>query len=309
MVTFVQERSATGRAFPSELTGEERRVFERIPAVVDYMDDASFGRSATEDVLFGENAATIEVPRWSDFPDVPEESTLRRAKRRNLSAEDEVSLFLRFNYAKYRLAALVSPRPRRLSARRARQILVWYRRALKARADLVRANMALVIAMAKRTRIHNVDFGELISEGNMALLRSVEKFDVSRGFRFSTYACRSILKSFNRLATKTGRYRQRFPVEFDPDMEKGDYESIRHDEQWNDSIESVREVVMENRANLSELERRIVMERFAIISREKGRTLAEVGEIVGLTNERVRQIQKLAIGKIRNVLCDSYLAK
>ena len=309
MVTFVQERNATGRAFLSDLSEEERRLFERIPAVVDYMDHASFGKSVTEDALFGENVAAIEVPGWCDFPDAPEESTLPRAKRRNLNAEDEASLFLRFNYAKYRLSGLVSPRPRRLSARKVGQMVLWYRRAMKARANLVRANMALVIAMAKRTRIPNVDFGELISEGNMAMLRSVEKFDVSRGFKFSTYACRSILKSFNRLATKTGRYRQRFPVEFDPDMETGDYDSIRHDEQWDDSVDSVREVVMENRANLSELERRIVVERFAIISREKGLTLAEVGKIVGLTNERVRQIQKLAIGKIRDVLCDSYLAK
>ena len=74
--------------------------------------------------------------------------------------------------------------------------------------------------MAKRTRMGDVDFGELVSEGNMALLRAVEKFDIGRGFKFSTYACRAILKAFSRIAMKTNRYRQAFPTEFDPTMEK-----------------------------------------------------------------------------------------
>ena len=70
--------------------------------------------------------------------------------------------------------------------------------------------MPLVLAMVRRIRMPMVEFVDLISEGNKALLRSVEKFDVSRGFKFSTYACRAILKGFSRLATKTGSYRQHF---------------------------------------------------------------------------------------------------
>jgi RNA polymerase sigma factor (sigma-70 family) len=166
--------------------------------------------------------------------------------------------------------------------------------------------MALVLAMAKRTRIANVEFSELVSEGNMALLRSVEKFDVSRGFKFSTYACRSILKAFNRLATKTGRYRQHFPTEFDPEMEKSDYDIKKHEIEREDFIDSLRDVLARNRAKLTSVEQTIVMERFALASRGKKRTLAEVGKIVGLTNERVRQIQNLALQKIRGALDDEF---
>ncbi len=64
---------------------------------------------------------------------------------------------------------------------------------------------------------------------------------------------------------------------------------------------------MRNRARLSEVERTIVLERFAITTRGKGRTLAEVGKIVGLTNERVRQIQNLALDKIREAMNEDYL--
>ena len=224
-----------------------------------------------------------------------------------LTAKDEVKLFLAYNYARYRLTKLVEAQRRRVSAACAKGMVMWYQRAMVARASLVRANMALVLSMAKRTRIPNVEFSELVSEGNMALLRSVEKFDVARGFKFSTYACRAILKSFNRLATKTGRYRQHFPTEFDPELERSDYDVHKHEIQWDDSLDALREILVRNRARLSEVERTIVLERFAITTRGKGRTLAEVGKIVGLTNERVRQIQNLALDKIREAMNEDYL--
>ncbi|MEZ6241833.1 MAG: sigma factor [Phycisphaerales bacterium] len=77
--------------------------------------------------------------------------------------------------------------------------------------------------MAKRTRMSEVDFADLVSEGNMALLRAVDKFDAGRGFKFSTYACRAILKAFSRQGMKLSKYRQRFPTDFDPKLEESDY--------------------------------------------------------------------------------------
>ena len=212
------------------------------------------------------------------------------------------------SYARLRLSRLVEAQLRRVTTPRGREMVLWQQRAMKTRADLVRANLALVLAMAKRTKIPNVEFGEIVSEGNMALLRSVEKFDVSRGFKFSTYACRAILKSFNRLATKTGRYRQRFPTEYDPDMERSDGDIQRHETQRDDSVEAVREMLVHNRAGLSDVERTVVMERFAIASRGQRKTLAQVGQMVGLTNERVRQIQNRALLKIRQALSEDFLA-
>jgi len=291
----------------SKLTDAERRLYEDIPEEIDFVDHESFASPATEAKLYGDQAEEIDVPTWTHFPEVVEEMPVKQSKRTVLKAADEAKLFLRYNYACYRLAKLVKAQQRRRSAARAKQMVKWYSRAKHAQADLVRANMALVLSMAKRTRIPNVEFSELVSEGNMALLRSVEKFDVSRGFKFSTYACRAILKSFNRLATKTGRYRQHFPTEFDPDLEKSDFEERRHDMIWDDSVDAVREILSRNRAGLSDLERTIVMERFAILSRGKGKTLAEVGKMVGLTNERVRQIQNLALDKIRQTLDIEYL--
>ncbi|KPK42739.1 MAG: hypothetical protein AMK72_14045 [Planctomycetes bacterium SM23_25] len=289
---------------PRGLSDEGRAIYARIPAKFDYVPHELFGSASAEGTLFGPDAEEIEIPGWTQFPEAVDEAPVARGPRARLSAEEEKVLFLRYNYARYRLSRLIEAQLRRATAARARKMIVWYQRAMKGRADLVRANLALVLAMAKRTKIPNVEFGEIVSEGNMALLRSVEKFDVSRGFKFSTYACRAILKSFNRLATKTGRYRQRFPTEFDPDLERSDYDVRKHEMQRDSSADFVREVLVENRASLTDVERTVVMERFAITSRGKGRTLAEVGRMVGLTNERVRQIQNIALRKIRNALTE-----
>ena len=56
----------------------------------------------------------------------------------------------------------------------------------------------------------------------MALLRAVDKFDAGRGYKFSTYACRAILKAFSRQGMKLSKYRQRFPTDFDPKLEKSE---------------------------------------------------------------------------------------
>ena len=292
----------------SGLTDFEREIYSRIPESVSCVYHHSFASPSTEERLYGEDAQQVEVPAWTHFPEVPEEIPTVHAKRMTLTAQDEVKLFLSYNYARFRLAKLMEAQKKRKALARARQMVTWYSRVLHARGSIVRANMALVLAMAKRTRIPNVEFSELISEGNMALLRSVEKFDVARGFKFSTYACRAILKSFNRLATKTGRYRQHFPTEFDPELEQSDFDVRRHEIQRQDSVEALREILSRNKAHLSEVEKTIVMQRFAIgTDGNKGLTLAEVGKLVGLTNERVPQIQNGALLKIRAALDDDYM--
>jgi RNA polymerase sigma factor (sigma-70 family) len=269
-----------------------------INALLDCVPHDSFSDPQTEEKFFGPEAMEMPSLGWNHFPEVPEEIDLVARNHRKLKAGEEKMLFLKYNYCRYRLSQLAEAQQKKYSAARGEEMKLWYDRASRSRSDLVEANMALVLAMAKRTRIPNVDFAEMVSEGNMALLRSVEKFDVSRGFKFSTYACRAILKSFNRMATNTGRYHQRFPVEYDPEMEMGDYDANKHAMQRENTVDSLQEILEKNRANLSEVELTVVNDRFALGNRDKKLTLREVGEKVGLTNERVRQIQRIPGGLI-----------
>jgi RNA polymerase sigma factor (sigma-70 family) len=184
---------------------------------------------------------------------------------------------------------------------------------MNARSVIVRLNMPLVLAMAKRTRLTNIDFNEMISEGNMALLRSVEKFDCSRGYKFSTYSCRAILKSFSRVAMRASRYRGTFPTEFDPAMERSDYTERQREGVEKDCVDELKEILIRNLAGLSDVERQVIVERFALgkpdIAGQTGpKTLEQVGNIIGVTKERVRQIQNNALKKIRVALENRYLA-
>jgi RNA polymerase sigma factor (sigma-70 family) len=172
----------------------------------------------------------------------------------------------------------------------------------------VRTNLALVLAMAKRTRLGDVDFAEVVSEGNMALLRAVDKFSADRGFKFSTYACRAILKAFSRTAMKASKLRTRFPVEFEPDLEKSDWADRRRDQIEDDCIDELKAIVDGNLADLSSVEQTVIRRRFNWEQQEESPlTLEEVGKIIGVTKERVRQIQNKALAKIRTVMEDGVL--
>jgi RNA polymerase sigma factor (sigma-70 family) len=155
---------------------------------------------------------------------------------------------------------------------------------------------------------------DLISEGNLALLRAVNKFDCGRGYKFSTYACRAILKSFSRVATRTSRRRGLFPTEFDPALERSDFSERSRANREGECVHELKTLLLENEAQLSEVERQVILARFNIDSGEehaaaKAKTLEQVGEMIGVTKERVRQIQNKALGKLRAALEQTVLAR
>lgn len=231
-----------------------------------------------------------------------------------LSAEGERTLFLRFNYCRHRvMRVLRKHRGERLDAAVTRELLRWEHRAQSVRAQIVRANTSLVLAMARRSRSSGVELTELISEGNLALLRCVDKFDASRGFKFSTYACRAILASFSRCAAKAARYRSQFPTAYDPSMERSDQLDRRRERIEDDCVDELKRILFENSADLSTVERRVLDARFSLDeARPKAEpyrmTLDQVGLLLGVSKERVRQIQNQAMSKLCAVLEERLLA-
>ena len=150
-----------------KLTEPQRRLYRRIPESIDYIDHPDFAKQETAKSLFGPEATEIDVPAWSHFPESLDDVPQGRSKRNALKPKEEAHLFLQYNYARYRLASLLEQQTHEPTVDRAVEMTRWYGRALEKRSSLVRANMALVLAMAKRTRIPNVEFTELVSEGNM----------------------------------------------------------------------------------------------------------------------------------------------
>ncbi len=286
-----------------------RRPFE-------YIHHPSFEKPGAGKELFAEafeNASPVR-PWCNAAPDQEDPFDSSLAAPITLTASEEKNLFLRLNYARFRINKILTKfAGKRLTEQAAREIAWWQERVESIRGEIVKANVPLVLAMAKRTRLGNIDYAELISEGNMALLRSVDKFDCGRGFKFSTYGCRAILKSFSRVAMKIGRYRGRFPVEFDPSLERSDYAETQRLDQEFDCLDELRGILRENSASLNEVEVKVLQARFALGNAESApgdgpQTLEQVGMLIGVTKERVRQIQNRALSKLREKLQKDFLA-
>jgi len=275
-----------------------------------FMDSPTFHERSVEKDLFGPDAEK-ELPMTSWYQPTRDDLELgaMAGTPQLMDGKEERLMFLRFNYCKLRLIALQKRIKRDgLTKELAERFLEWHRRFEHYREYLTRTNLALVLAMAKRTRLGDVDFAEIVSEGNMALLRAVDKFSIDRGFKFSTYACRAILKAFSRTAQKHTRHRTRFPVEFEPEYEKSDWADKRRDQVEEDCVDELKQIVDRNLADLSTVEETVIRRRFNWEQQDDSSlTLEEVGKIIGVTKERVRQIQNKALGKIKRLMEDGVL--
>ena len=273
-----------------------------------YIDSPVFKRRHVEKELLEEAEPNLPLVSWYQ-PTRDEANENPTSQPQLMKAPEERLMFLRFNYCKVRLGKLQKTiLDQGLTRELAEQMVEWHRKCEHFREYLTRTNLALVLAMAKRTRLGDVDFAEIVSEGNMALLRAVDKFNVERGFKFSTYACRAILKAFSRTAQKHTRHRTRFPVEFEPDLEKSDWSDRKRDQVEADCVDELKQIVDRNLADLSNIEQTVIKQRFNWSQQQDSPlTLEQVGRIIGVTKERVRQIQNKALIKIRRLMEDGVL--
>ena len=298
------------RTKPKPLSDGELEILAIIlEKPMDYMDSEEFRRNRAEKRIYSEEEiqqpdVTWYRPLMDDL--LPSRGAgNRQGKSVLLSGQQERILFLKFNYARFRIRGIQDTLGKALpDLKTAQEILRWHEIASRYRQQIAETNLALVLAMAKRTRMSEVDFADLVSEGNMALLRSVDKFDCERGFKFSTYACRAILKAFSRHGMKFSKYRQRFPTDFDPALEKSNYLETLRALHVEESAAEVRHIVVSNEADLTDVERTVIHHRFGLEASDdhSSLTLEQVGQIIGVTKERVRQIQNKALQKIRDAL-------
>ncbi len=304
----VGDGAGAGRSSPIP-----RVLRERVEALLietyDHMDSPMFHTRTAERELFGQEGAVPELPKTSWYQPTRDDEIGVQGAPQLMKGDEEKLMFLRFNYSKLKLSKLQKKIAKEgLTRQTAEEFVEWHRKFNHFREFLVRTNLALVLAMAKRSRLGDTDFAEIVSEGNMALMRAVDKFNVERGFKFSTYACRAILKGFSRTAQKHSRHKTRFPVEFEPEMEKSDWSDRKHDAVEEDCVDELKQIVDRNLADLSTIEQTVIRRRFNWEQQDDSSlTLEEVGKIIGVTKERVRQIQNKALAKIKTVMEDGVL--
>jgi len=219
--------------------------------------------------------------------------------------EQEKTLFLQMNYARYLINLIIEPalKNKRPTKQVLLDLLQLNKKQLAIRGQLATSNIGLVLSMAKKCRYNHVEFSNFISEGSIALLKAVEGFDVSLGWKFSTYACKAIGLSFVRVAKKTYTYRDRFSVQLEPEMIQHDASGQKRAIQLKELADEAVFLVSSPKTNLTPIERKVLQLRFLSFSNNnKQQTLCAVGLKLGLTKERIRQIQKKALAKLHALL-------
>ncbi|MFT7642905.1 MAG: RNA polymerase sigma factor (sigma-70 family) [Pirellulaceae bacterium] len=216
-----------------------------------------------------------------------------------LTREQEQHLFRKFNYLKFKAAKLREE----LILDRAKSSLMdqierLYDEAVAVKNQIVQSNLRLVVSIAKRHVTPSEDFFNLVSDGNMSLIRAVEKFDYSRGNKFSTYASWAIMKNFARTIPQEFKHRDRFRTSTD-ELFSGK-EDVRSDVFEQESAQQQRErQVASILSRLDDREKNIIISRFGLNHSQEPLTLKEVGAERGVTKERVRQIEARALNKLR----------
>ncbi len=272
-----------------------RRILE-LP--LDFIPNPTFARADIAKTILGPMPA-VEAPKKVRLPSglPPYLASLYEVPL--LTREQEAYLFRKFNFLKYTASKLREG----LDPARAKSSVMdecerLYEQAVAVKNQMVRANLRLVVSIAKRHVGPADNFFELVSDGNMSLIRAAEKFDYARGNKFSTYASWAIMKNFARTIPDEHRRRDRFrtsqletfTVAEDPRTDQHELESAQAQRQT--QVDRILE-------RLDEREQKIIISRFGLDHSHEPLTLKEVGEEMGVTKERIRQIEARALGKLR----------
>lgn len=216
-------------------------------------------------------------------------------RRPLLTPEGERALFRKMNYLKYRAECLRKALdPERATASELDQIDALLEEAGRIKNQITCANLRLVVHVARRHVSWERDLFELISDGNEVLMRAVDRFDYSRGFKFSTYCTWSLMRRFARRGFETQRRRALFVT--------GQEECLRQvvavAPDADDSF-FAREMVQQMSTVLTDRQWRVLKDRYGLDGDGQARTLTEIGDQLGVSKERVRQIENESLSKLR----------
>lgn len=206
----------------------------------------------------------------------------------------ERALFLKLNFHKYRFAELRTQLDPHLCGHRDLERLEHHLAvAQETKNRIVTANLRLVVSVARKHLRGDLDLMELVSDGNIVLMRAVDGFDVNRGFRFSTYATLALMKGFARSVPQMQSATREAAGDL-IDTAPGRDEGMRrlHDA---DEVQALL-------GRLDPEERDIVAAHFGIYDRSSNGeavTLEDLGRSLGMTKHRVRQIEQAAFEKLR----------
>ncbi|MFN0136330.1 MAG: sigma-70 family RNA polymerase sigma factor [Phycisphaerae bacterium] len=281
----------------------EMRARELKARTIEFVPAESFAEPGTEMLVREDPAAAApygELPALKRVPaDLP--PYLQQLFRIPLlSPAGEVALFRKLNFLRYKADKLRNEmEPETVEACTLDEIEALITEANNVKNQIAQSNLRLVVSIAKRHVAPTQEFFELVSDGNISLMRAVDKFDFNRGFKFSTYASWAIMKNFARTVPESKHHRDRYQTGRDEFLESA-AGAWPADAQETDFLPAVRATVEKMLGVLDEREQQIMRHRYGLDTNGEPQTLEQIGKLLGVSKERVRQIEARAMPKLRD---------
>ncbi len=292
------------RGSTSQRTAVDAVFFERLVQPVEYIWSEQFEQPELADAILSDCCLANRRPSTPVPPNTPPYLAALYSIPL-LQADEEFHIFRQMNFWKHRAELLrrqmvasgvTTPRRRRFEDHLAA--------AASLRNRITEANLRLVVSIAKTLVDDANRLDDLISDGNVPLLRAVEIFDFTRGLRFSTYATWAIRNCLFRSTPRNRRVAQRFQTGVDGAFfglaagDSGDSHSA------SDEAAATHQMARLLR-NLPERDRQVVEARFGLGTRAAGAKFREIAEELHLSTERVRQLLGRALNRLRESIADS----
>ena len=246
----------------------------------------------------------IQLYKYEDRPEPLDGKRLAESfltaveQSRLLTFEGEQFLFKRLNFLRFRASALQSGLKNKLRPKQAkREIGRLLTESISTREQIACANLRLVTSISRRLAITPEDFDEFLAEANTILLNAIDKFDYSRGYRFSTYVTHAVQRHLYRLSTRKAK-RQKIERQDELAVQISAEEVGSTGPTDQDVQAAFQHVMSQMDAVLDEREQHIIRGRFGLDGNSKGQSLRAMGDELGISKERARQIFQRGIEKL-----------
>lgn len=218
-----------------------------------------------------------------------------------LTREEEAHYFRKMNYLKYKAAALREKiNATRPSSKEMDAVEKLLDEAVQVKNFLIRSNLRLVVSIAKKHVKPGSNFFEMVSDGNMSLIRAIEKFNYTLGNKFSTYATWAIMKNFARSIPAEHVQLDRFRTGHD-EIFSGSRDDRANQFQQEMVNQTQHSLIMSILDRLDNREKDIILHRFGLERGSEPETLEQVGNRLGVTKERIRQLESRALRKLKKI--------